>query len=222
MSDMVARARFLRRSLSIPIMLRAPASLTRRQMAEHEAAHTVLSMAVGGISLFSHVGKTLGGVNLSPSGSADGIFVAIVPPVHMGMLAVAGMTQNKASALGFADAELLMRWLSFHVGQWPRRHPVQTEALITTAKVAAADLLRENREAVSAVATAIDRGPIFHGKQFRAIAGQHMRLPSLRVSDVSAAWRAIVTRGDDAAKGRIPIELWSVADLARKEFEARK
>lgn len=211
--------RRLRRQLPIPVMTRN--SHTRRQIAEHEAAHVVVAIAIGGDPLFVHVGKSLGGV-AALSGQDDGLFVAMVPEAAIGVTSVAGMVWDKSDKIGPHDAMLLLHWMQTELGGYPQRFPSESAQMVAAAKGSAANILASNSSAVMAIADHVERfGTVFDGRTLRRIASRHMSLPRRKVSLSEHWWKAI--NGNHGASATVASAgIGDFLDLARKELALSK
>jgi hypothetical protein len=149
-----ALVRRLRRHLPLPVITSRP-GITLREVAEHEAAHVVVAVALGGAPLLVHVGNSFGGV-VTSFGGIDGMLVSITSPEARGPVAVAGMVWDKSARVGPADGAMLLEWLSGQLGPWPSREPRRVAELIREASRRARVLLRTHRAAVLAVAGEIE------------------------------------------------------------------
>lgn len=214
--------RRLRRQLPIPVLTRS--THTFRQAAEHEAAHAVCIVALGGSPLFVHVGGTLGGKDISAdqsSGRLDGMFAGIASDGDIGPLAVAGMVWDSASAIGVLDGAMLLNWLCAHVGPWPARHHHRALSLTNDAKLTAARLLRVNHGAVVALADLIERsdGSVFDARLIRRTVLRHMPARPVRtVAAQEANWNGAL-RGNSAASTIIDhLGLAEMVELVKKEI----
>lgn len=214
--------RRLRRQLPIPILTRS--THTFRQVAEHESAHLVCAVALGGSALFAHVGATLGGTSLShhaEPGRLDGACAGAVSPADHGPFTVAGMVWDGAAAIGALDGVILLDWLCAHVGPWPARHRDRCVTLVNEAKRIATRLLSVNSGAVLALADLIERsnGSVFDARLIRRTVLRHMPTRPVRtVAAQEANWNGAL-RGDSAASTIIAnAGLVEMVELVKKEI----
>lgn len=180
--------RRLRRHLPIPIMLRSRRSV--REVAEHEAAHVITTLAIGGDPLYVRTGNL---AQLGRPDDLDGMTLSVVSVTSLGTMALAGMVWDRAPRLGPMDARIVLQWLHYYVGPRPGMHTSRVLDLIRGAKSEAAQILANNRPAVLAVADYIEsKGTVFDGRTLRRVASKHMPLPVMTVTPVANKWwRAI-------------------------------
>lgn len=211
--------RRLRKHLPGVALLYSGAGLTRRQAAEHEAAHAVAAIAVGGVIHFAHIGETLGGSPLGSHGHLDGIYGATIPPLSLGAVALAGMVQNRAAKLGVSDASGLLDWLWIHVGPWPSRCPGETRRLIGAATRDAKRLLVGLDDAVMACADLIESGSALDGHSLFRAFKRFSRPPPNNTGASYSAWSKAIRGGDMHAL--LPSSLWGVCTRVRAEIAGR-
>lgn len=196
-------------------------SHTRRQLAEHEAAHIVVAIASGGDPLFVHVGKSLGGV-AAASGQDDGLFAAMVPQAALGVTAVAGMVWDKSDKIGPHDGLILLHWIRIELGEYPHRFPSESARMVTSSKVEAAEILKLNGPAVAAIADHVERfGTVFDGRKLRRIYSEHASLPRRKVSLSEHWWKAM--NGNHGSCATVASAgMGDLLDLAKKELALSK
>lgn len=211
--------RRLRRQLPFPIMTRPPAGFTKRQRAEHEAAHIVVALALGGSPLFVHLGDTIGG---EPCGTGEAMFGVYAIGDAMGPISVAGMVWDHRDAIGPSDGEILYNWLSFYLGPWPSRYTAIRAHHVEMARSTAEDILEDNRGAVSEVADLFaDRDSVFDGRTLCKIARKHM--PSRRnTPDFTTYWGRAIGGDEEATAPIVAIGLGNMLSLVRKELACQR
>lgn len=201
----------------MPIMLRL--SHSARQVAEHEAAHVVATLATGGDALYVRTGSLAEFGRLDDS---DGMTFSVVSAASLGAMALAGMIWDCAPHIGPMDARIILQWLSYYVGPRPRMHANRVRALIRGAKSEAAQILVDNHSAVLAVADYIEaKGTVFDGRALRRVASKYMRLPAMTITPMANTWWRAINLDRKAQRIICAIGLGPTLDEAQKEMRRK-
>lgn len=218
------RARQLRKLLGIPVVISWRGR--RRTMLEHEAAHVVVGLALGGFVPFLFYGKTLGGapVHYNPK-QIDALTFALAEPEHYAAIAIAGSLWEKRQSFGLGDATMIYSSIMMSSSS------DSAATLITRASAKAARLLRKHRAAVRAVADYIETHPFTYedAPLRRAARRADPRLPTARqvgpiARMVRPYWQAAM-RGDQKAIRFLLSkneQIGRLAMLVRREIKIQK
>ena len=210
----------LRRNLGISIRTSLPRDRTRRSIVEHEAAHAVAVMALGGAPLFVHIDNAFGGIR-SPVHN-DAMFYAVYNPKHAIIVGVAGMVWDESDWLGVADATIVYNWMRANVVAFPCQNLPAVRHEIDLACRKARSILRKHRHAVTALADHLESEPsILDGRTIRRITlSPRTGLPPM---DAKArlplrTWIKALN-GDDESAWMLGDGVDKIVELARKQLK---
>ncbi len=157
-------ARKCKRILRMNVVCTPPrgSNITRRYIAIHEAAHCIATLALEGEVVLVHIGRTLGGQDLSYT-SEDGLTGVVNLPMNAGIFALAGMLQNESDWIGVGDANHFLDYVKHQLGPWPGREPQKVSDIIRKQSGEAVNILRNHKRAIEPLADLIESGPQFNG-----------------------------------------------------------
>lgn len=202
-------------------------------VAEHEAAHAVVALALRGEVLLVHLGHTLGDAP-SAVGGAVGVCYSINPLTARGAVAMAGSVWDAhgGDVVGLTgnDASILLEWVEESLGPPPQMLERACQ-LVADAEQMARQALRKHRAAVLVLAGILARRRSILDTT-RLCAAARRASPSLPQPIPPAilagrAWRCALRHpGDTMAAGILAehglVELFVLAQRERATQRARR
>lgn len=187
--------------------------LSRRVVAEHEAAHAVVAMSLGGACVFVTIE-----VPGAPTLSESAVGVVILPSTSaFATAAIAGNAWDLSAGIGLLDAKALLGAVDAEIGNLSHSRDVVV-AYLKVWRLRATEVLIQSFDKVMTVADALERHGTLTEPELRRIA----RFPPLSDPGVANLLRYWKRSLRDGSTVHVPLSLIGVHELAKLAYKRKK